>query len=316
MRRTLRCLSFSAALAVIPLLPVAALAQASSGADGDQKQAILQRLGRLQKEGKSEQAGLLAGELARRFREDAALLAADRTATVQNQLDRQRDLRREADRGRLAGMSEVERAGVVPRGDREFAKDWGKSKRRASAGSHPLTAKERAILQALDTPIREGFAAVPLNEVVRFLGDRTGVPILIDRPSLEEQRLRYDTPVSFDAPGVSLRTALRKMLSDLGLAYVIRDEAIEITTALSAENQLVTRVHYVGDLVQPVDRLDWRNEDIFAAMLIELIQQSVAPRSWAANGGKATIAWNRATRSLVVRQSAEVQLLLAKGLQR
>ena len=42
-----------------------------------------------------------------------------------------------------------------------------------------------------------------------------------------------------------------------------------------------------------------------AAMLIDLIQSTVDPQSWQANGGAATIAYHPLTRSLVIKQTAE-----------
>ncbi|HUE71967.1 MAG TPA: hypothetical protein VMP01_13860, partial [Pirellulaceae bacterium] len=52
--------------------------------------------------------------------------------------------------------------------------------------------------------------------------------------------------------GISLRSALRIMLGELKLTYVIRDEVMQITTPEDAENQLVTKVYPVGDLVVPI----------------------------------------------------------------
>jgi hypothetical protein len=50
--------------------------------------------------------------------------------------------------------------------------------------------------------------------------------------------------------------------------------------------------------------------------MIELIQSTVEPRSWQANGGKANIVYDPGTMSLVIKQSAEFQSVIANGLQR
>ena len=91
---------------------------------------------------------------------------------------------------------------------------------------------------------------------------------------------------------------------------MIKEELIEVTSALKAENHMVTRVHYVGDLLDPQFPL------LSAAMLTELIQQSVATRTWRANGGQGTIVFDPRTGALVIRQSAEMQLMLANSLKR
>jgi hypothetical protein len=62
-----------------------------------------------------------------------------------------------------------------------------------------------------------------------------------------------DVPVTRNLSGVSLRSALRLMLKDLELTYVIRDEVLLITTPEEAIAQLATRVYPVADLVLPID---------------------------------------------------------------
>ena len=51
---------------------------------------------------------------------------------------------------------------------------------------------------------------------------------------------------------ITLRSALRLILKDLELTYVVRDEVLQITTPEDAESQLITKVYPVGDLVVPV----------------------------------------------------------------
>ena len=52
--------------------------------------------------------------------------------------------------------------------------------------------------------------------------------------------------------GVSSKSALRLMLHELGLTYVIKDEVLLITTTEAAESKLSTRVYSVADLVIPI----------------------------------------------------------------
>src|SRR5205823_11644901 len=68
---------------------------------------------------------------------------------------------------------------------------------------------------------------------------------------LEEASVSPDTPVTKTLRGVTLRSALRLILKDLELTYVIRDEVLQITTPEDAESQLITKVYPVGDLVIP-----------------------------------------------------------------
>ena len=55
---------------------------------------------------------------------------------------------------------------------------------------------------------------------------------------------------------IAMRTALRKVLADQGLSYVIKDEVIYVTTAAKAREMMSTRVYYVGDLVNAGDFAD------------------------------------------------------------
>jgi len=59
--------------------------------------------------------------------------------------------------------------------------------------------------------------------------------------------------VTRNLSGVSLRSALRLMLKDLDLTYVIRDEVLLITTPEEANAKLVTKVYPVADLVLPIN---------------------------------------------------------------
>ena len=52
--------------------------------------------------------------------------------------------------------------------------------------------------------------------------------------------------VTADLSGVSLRSALRIILGELDLTYVIRDEILMITTPEEAELQEVTKLYPVG----------------------------------------------------------------------
>ena len=74
--------------------------------------------------------------------------------------------------------------------------------------------------------------------------------IIIDKNALDEGQITYDTPVtcSFQTP-VATRTALRAMLNNVNLTYVIRDGVIHVTNTARAKDLMVTRVYYIGDLV-------------------------------------------------------------------
>ena len=114
--------------------------------------------------------------------------------------------------------------------------------------------KEREIYESLDKPVSNwDFNESPLRDVQRSIEDQFRIPVEIDARALEDLGLDLDTPVTQSLTGVSLRSALKRMLGPIDLAYIIKDEVLLITTKEKAEENLVVKVYPVADLVLPVD---------------------------------------------------------------
>ena len=111
---------------------------------------------------------------------------------------------------------------------------------------------EEKIRTELNRTTTLDFIETPLQGAIDFLKDKHGIPIVLNAKKLEEAGVLIDTPITKSLAGVSLRSALRLMLSELELTYVIRDEVLLITTPEDAETQLITKVYPVGDLVVPI----------------------------------------------------------------
>jgi hypothetical protein len=138
----------------------------------------------------------------------------------------------------------------------------------------------------------------------------------------------YDTQVTLAAKTVTARTILRKILGEFGLTYVIKDGAIQVMSALKAKDMMVTRAYYVGDLFGPAGGPGdpWTN--IFGpglaqvqmaqtiAGIIQMIQTTVDPQSWQANGGPGAIYFYYPSLSIVVKQSAEVHAMISSSVLR
>ncbi|HEX3600008.1 MAG TPA: hypothetical protein VHU84_07680 [Lacipirellulaceae bacterium] len=115
---------------------------------------------------------------------------------------------------------------------------------------------EEKIEKALRSPLIPtglDFVETPLKDVVTQLQDDYKIPIQIDTAALDEIGVNADEPVSVNLHNVSLRSALRLMLKNLQLTYIIRDEVLMITTPQAAEANLVVKVYPVADLVLPID---------------------------------------------------------------
>ena len=79
-----------------------------------------------------------------------------------------------------------------------------------------------------------------------------GIEIQIDHRALEDIGIGSDTPITRNLKGITLRSALRLMLKEMDLTYVVRDEVLQITTPEEAESELTTKVYPVADLVLPI----------------------------------------------------------------
>jgi uncharacterized membrane protein YgcG len=111
---------------------------------------------------------------------------------------------------------------------------------------------ERKIMDELKKPTSFEFNETPLREVVKYLNELHGINIEVDQKNLGDANVTLDTPVTKVLKGVTLKSALRLMLNDLGASYIVRDEVLLITSKEQADTYLVTKVYPVGDLVMPI----------------------------------------------------------------
>ncbi|RCS54678.1 hypothetical protein DTL42_05995 [Bremerella cremea] len=111
---------------------------------------------------------------------------------------------------------------------------------------------EQKIFQQLDAETKIQFIDTPLEDVVNYLKTLHGIEIQIDNRALEDLSLTSDMPVTRNIEGISLRSALRLMLKELDLTYIVANEVLMITTQEEADSELITKVYPVADLVLPV----------------------------------------------------------------
>jgi len=146
---------------------------------------------------------------------------------------------------------------------------------------------EQKIIEALDSKTRVDMIDVPLIDVVDFLSEFHDIEVIIDNKALNDVGIDPSTPVTCDLKEISLRSALRLILRELGLTYTIEDEVLLITTPEEAETQLPLRIYPVTDLFR-FEQEDGRvSYDLDS--LKDLIMTVVAPCSWPAQSGPAPI---------------------------
>ena len=297
--------------------------EALKKADEDRRQAEqakinqeLKNINRLRQEGKGEEAARAAAELERKYDRTPAATAAARTTSTADRIQDSKRLQAEKERRTVGVIRDVERSAMPPAGDIEYPKDWAeKTKRREK---QTMTAKEKAIMKALDTPISAPFKDSPFEDVIEYLQTVTGQTIILDKQALDEMQIKYDTPITLNARSLTMRTVLKKILSDLGLSYIVKDETIQVTSALKARETLTVRAYYIGDMLGLIDaRLPpaWNAAAMIQAGkdLVEFIQSSIDPQSWKANGGVGSIVFDVKSMSIIVKQTAEVHFMMLSG---
>ncbi len=240
--------------------------------------------------------------------------AAARINSMQRRVADSRSARGQSGDRFMGALGDVQKSAVPAASDYDLPPDWlEKTKRRSAAAK--LTAGEKAILEALKKPVTVDYNMATFQSVIEHLSAQMGHNILTSKQALDEANVTYDSPITlrFSKP-VSARTALKRVLADLGLTYIIRNENIEVTTIARAKEMLTTRTYYIGDLMGIASPLLPAIVNQFQAIqavasIISSIQ-GIDPESWQANGGPGTVTFDPIRMSLVIKQTAEMHYML------
>lgn len=157
------------------------------------------------------------------------------------------------------------------------------------------------IMSKLNTRLDIDFIETPLSEVVEFLRQATGVPIIIDRRALDNVGIGTDTPITISAKKIRLRDAFGRFLERHELSYRVADETLQITTPEETEAFQPVRFYPIHDLLS--------GDDDDRATLIDQLQwvitSTVQPEAWDEVGGPGTLQV-LPPGVLVIRQTDEV----------
>jgi hypothetical protein len=262
------------------------------------------------------------------------LATDDAARRIQDARDRLNANRRyQTDRAaRQAGHDlDIQKAATPPAGD--YVVDAEKAERNRKSPYRQLvklTTKEKSIIKSLNSPVTVTFSDSHFKDVIEYLATLSDQNIILDPGAMEQNDVTYDSPVTLKVRELSLRSTLRKVLSQFNLTYIVKDEVIYVTSKEKAKKEMVTRVYPVGDLVRGVgpladaglglrlgplgQALDQTQMVQNAATLIEQVKSTVDPDSWGPGGG--SVSFDAASMALVVKQSAEVHLMLGGSLGR
>lgn len=167
------------------------------------------------------------------------------------------------------------------------------------------------IQAGLNKPISLAFEEAQLDEAVTKIGSLSGFNVVLDTRGLEEEGLRKSQPVTITVEGITTRAALRLILEPLHLEAIERDEVLLVTSRQRARGELTVVSYDVEDLLPMAAAGDDKAKvRTIAGQLDEiaaLIRSTISPETWDVVGGAGSLKCHEASRSLVVRQTKDVQ---------
>ena len=117
--------------------------------------------------------------------------------------------------------------------------------------------EEQRILKTLREQTFQGsFNAEPLAQAVDRIAQLAGINIIFDRSAAQADNAVFEKPISknFSAP-ISLESALKLIVADAGLVFVVEDEVVKVTSPEYQRQNVAQNTYYVGDLVAPIPNL-------------------------------------------------------------
>jgi beta-lactamase regulating signal transducer with metallopeptidase domain len=155
------------------------------------------------------------------------------------------------------------------------------------------------------------FNDATLKEALESFARSAEVNICIS-PSIRVEGVSTTTIVTASGKDVTLAVALDRVLKPLRLVYRLRNEVIEIVTEQALASETFTKVYNVADIVIALaaKTTPERIQSQFD-VLMEAIEQNVAPATWSDQGGAGAIEAFPTNLSLVVSQTHKVHHQIA-----
>jgi hypothetical protein len=115
-------------------------------------------------------------------------------------------------------------------------------------GASPSEAEQR-IEEQLGAATDIEMTETPLSEFAAFLSQKHGIEVKLDHKALDDMGMGRDMPVTLNAKGIRLSSALDLALADLGLDWEVHSDVLRITTPSAAGERVETRLYVVRELV-------------------------------------------------------------------
>jgi hypothetical protein len=165
----------------------------------------------------------------------------------------------------------------------------------------------------MSSPLTFSLKNEPFQSFLDIMEKQFGSPLVIDQQALQLMNITTETPITVNSRGWSTRTILRKLLSDLGLSYVIKEKTIHITSPDRAKETMTTRAYPIGDIIgnMNMNMPGNYNQAVFIQNVQNIMNSIMAldPKSWQPEGA-GSIVFEPSTMSLIIRQTAEFHFLV------
>jgi Leucine-rich repeat (LRR) protein len=115
------------------------------------------------------------------------------------------------------------------------------------------------------------FIEVPLQDVIDYLQDLHGIPIRLDKRALGKKTAGWDTPVTHNLKGITLNSALRLMLDEIGLTHVVSHGVVLISTP-AERDRLVQHGGFEPDDIRLAPANKWVLPKLADSTTIEFIE--------------------------------------------
>jgi hypothetical protein len=122
---------------------------------------------------------------------------------------------------------------------------------------------------------------VPLAEAVDLLAGLSTLPISFDPEAMQQLGVTLHDPVTVELSSATVGQVLGKVAASRGLAAVVEDGQLLLTSPADRREKLLPKRYTVSDLTGP--------DPTAVAELAALVEKLVAPDSWRPKGGRGTI---------------------------
>jgi serine/threonine protein kinase len=147
-------------------------------------------------------------------------------------------------------------------------------------------------------------SSLPAEQVLVSIQQAIGVPVELNRDSLQESSIDPKQLISMHASGTA-REHLRRVCKQLQLEYIVHEDNVEIASVEYAQNNPVLRLYDLSYVLP-----DSRN----VASLIAGLETLIAPSAWLSNGGQCSISVVDSV--LVIRATESMHLQIEQLLSR